>query len=99
MMVQMDSDEALVKRLLPSANPDPQDRLGSGAGALDDLALDYKPMFHYLSVKRMDNNLVVRSHFLKTDFSGFDKGISFNTKAAGNNLAAVPDLSAEKKGN
>lgn len=26
MMVQMDSDEALVKRLLPSANPDPQDR-------------------------------------------------------------------------
>ena len=73
--------------------------LGSGAGALDDLAVDYKPMFHYLSVKRMDNNLVVRSHFLKTDFSGFDKGISFNTRAIGNNLAAVPDLNAEKKGN
>jgi RNA polymerase sigma-70 factor (ECF subfamily) len=26
MMVQLDSDEALVKRLLPSANPDPADR-------------------------------------------------------------------------
>ncbi len=73
--------------------------LGSGAGALDDLAVDYKPMFHYLSVKRTDNNLVVRSHFLKTDFSGFDNGIGFNTRATGDNLAVVPDLNAEKKGN
>lgn len=73
--------------------------LDTGTGALDDLAVDYKPMFHYLSVKRMDNNLVVRSHFLKTDFSGFDKGISFNTKTAAENLAAVSDPGTEKKGN
>jgi UDP-2,3-diacylglucosamine pyrophosphatase LpxH len=73
--------------------------LSSGEGTLNDLAIDYKPMFHYLSVKRMDNNLVVRSHFLKTDFSGFDKGISFNTRATGDNLAAMPNLNADKKGN
>ena len=73
--------------------------LGSGEGRLNDLAIDYKPMFHYLSVKRVDNNLVVLSHFLKTDFSGFDKGIGFNTRIAGDNLAAMPDMNAVKKGN
>ena len=45
-----------------------------------DFALHYKPKFHFLSVKSVDDHhLSVTSHFLKNDFSGFDTGFSFCT--------------------
>ena len=65
--------------------------LDNTANSLPDLAADYKPMFHYLSVKRIANRLAVTSHFLKNDFSGFDTGISFNTDVSGSNIAATDD--------
>jgi UDP-2,3-diacylglucosamine pyrophosphatase LpxH len=63
--------------------------------SLADLAVDYKPDFHYLSVKRVAENLIVTSHFLKTDFAGFDTGISFNTNAAANNIAQTQTTSLQ----
>ena len=51
--------------------------LNTSADKIDDLASDYKPMFHYLTVERNKNDLFVTSHFLKEDFSGVEKGISF----------------------
>ena len=53
--------------------------LNSTSTAIPDKAADYKPMFHYLSVTRMDNKLSVTSHFLKPDFAGFDIGKQFTT--------------------
>jgi UDP-2,3-diacylglucosamine pyrophosphatase LpxH len=46
--------------------------------SLEDFARHYKPKFHYLSVKILPETLVVTSHFLKPDFSGFDTGVSFS---------------------
>lgn len=57
-----------------------------------DLAIDYKPMFHYLSVKRVDENLLVTSVFLKNDFSGFEKGVSFTSNFSDNNLSQNNNL-------
>jgi UDP-2,3-diacylglucosamine pyrophosphatase LpxH len=42
-----------------------------------DLASDYKPMFHYLDMTRQGNSLSLISHSLKKDFSGFETGYSF----------------------
>jgi UDP-2,3-diacylglucosamine pyrophosphatase LpxH len=46
---------------------------------LPDLSADYKPMFHYLTVRRVEETLIVSSHYLKNDFSGFETGLSFTT--------------------
>jgi hypothetical protein len=59
-------------------------------GQLEDTALKYKPMFHYLTVLRTGDVVHVISHFLKDDFSGFDKTYEFSTvipkvTTAGNN--------------
>src|SRR5579871_168449 len=54
--------------------------LDSSANKIPDLAENYKPMFHYLSIKREDNVLLITSHFLKPDFSGFQEGHSFELK-------------------
>ncbi|MEO5892145.1 MAG: metallophosphoesterase [Ferruginibacter sp.] len=51
--------------------------LSMSANRLPDLAADYKPMFHYLSVQRIGDNLAITSHFLKDNFSGFEIGHSF----------------------
>lgn len=48
--------------------------LKTGAGILDDVAADYKPEFHYLTVKRGAEGLQIRSYALRKDFSGFDEG-------------------------
>ncbi len=64
-----------------------------------DLAVDYKPMFHYLTVKRVNDNLKINSHFLKNDFSGFDNGLSFNTMLTGLNLAKTTDAPIQPKSN
>jgi UDP-2,3-diacylglucosamine pyrophosphatase LpxH len=53
--------------------------LNDSKNGIPDIACDYKPMFHYLSVQRIQNKLQIVSHFLKTDFSGFDIGHSFET--------------------
>lgn len=49
---------------------------------LADLAIGYKPNFHYLTISRIENHLIVTSHFLNTDFKGFDTGRSFDTSFA-----------------
>ena len=49
---------------------------------IPDAALDYKPLFHYLSVHRVSDELMVTSHFLKNDFASFDTGHSFKTSQA-----------------
>ena len=48
--------------------------LRTGTGAMPDLAPDYKPQFHYLSVKRCGDKLNVCSIELKKDFSCFEDG-------------------------
>lgn len=46
---------------------------------IPDAALEYKPLFHYLSVRRVSDELLVTSHYLKNDFASFDTGHSFTT--------------------
>ncbi|MEO6719531.1 MAG: metallophosphoesterase [Ferruginibacter sp.] len=48
--------------------------LRTGEDMLTDLAPDYKPMFHYISVKRSNKQLQVTSQKLKEDLSGFEIG-------------------------
>ena len=48
--------------------------LDTSATRIPDLAFTYKPMFHYLSIQKNENKLLLTSHFLKPDFSGFEKG-------------------------
>ena len=54
--------------------------LDSSANKIPDLAESYKPMFHYLSIQRNDNNLFITSRFLDSDFSGFKNGYAFEIK-------------------
>lgn len=42
--------------------------------SLHDLATEYKPAFHYLTVKRTTGQLEVKSFQLKDDFSAFEEG-------------------------
>jgi UDP-2,3-diacylglucosamine pyrophosphatase LpxH len=50
--------------------------LRTGADCSADLASDYKPAFHYLSVKRIGTQLKVSSIQLKKDFTCFEDGKS-----------------------
>jgi len=50
--------------------------LRTGADILEDIACDYKPQFHYLTVKRFGDKLKVNSIQLKQDFSCFEDGKS-----------------------
>lgn len=54
--------------------------LRQGLGALVDLAADYKPMFHYLTVQRLSDHLQIRSIQLRSDFTGFEEGFKTNIK-------------------
>jgi predicted phosphodiesterase len=54
--------------------------LKTGSNVLPDIQADYKPEFHYLTVKRSAEGLQVKSFELKKDFSGFDEGRSFVIK-------------------
>lgn len=51
--------------------------LDTSATRIPDIAFGYKPMFHYLSMRRVGDKLLLTSHFLKPDFSGVEKGYSF----------------------
>ena len=48
--------------------------LRQGIGTLADVALDYKPLFHYITVETMENAVQVTSYHIKKDFSGFEEG-------------------------
>ena len=48
--------------------------LRQGIGTLADIALDYKPLFHYVMVEVLGNTLQVTSYHIKNDFSGFEEG-------------------------
>ncbi len=50
--------------------------LDTSARKKPDLAFAYKPMFHYLSLQRKGDTLVLTSRFLKPDFSGIESGYS-----------------------
>ena len=50
--------------------------LRTGSDCAADLASDYKPDFHYLTVKRVGTQLKVCSIQLKKDFSCFEDGKS-----------------------
>jgi len=43
-----------------------------------DLAANYKPMFHYLLIRRFQDSLQIVSRQLKPDFSGFGNGMAFS---------------------
>jgi hypothetical protein len=55
--------------------------LNEGIGSLPDLQVNYKPMFHYLTVRREGRQLQVTSHVLKNDFNSFDTGLTFDVQA------------------
>lgn len=54
--------------------------LRQGIGTLADLAIDYKPMFHYITIQKAGDHMHVRSLHLKKDFSGFDVGLELDVK-------------------
>lgn len=45
---------------------------------LNDLSTSYKPPFHYLLMTRSPRALCLTSRYLKSDFSGFEEGLSFS---------------------
>jgi UDP-2,3-diacylglucosamine pyrophosphatase LpxH len=61
--------------------------LKHGDGLLPDLASDYKPAFHYLSIHRQANKLELTSIKLKTDFTGFEPGAQFEITSTANAVA------------
>ncbi|MES2848278.1 MAG: metallophosphoesterase [Bacteroidota bacterium] len=63
--------------------------------SLTDCALKYKPPFHYLSVKRVDDKLMVTSHSINTDFKNFSASYNFNTNLPQVNLAQAGNTSFE----
>ena len=62
---------------------------------LPDIAADYKPLFHYLSVQRVADELSVTSHFLKSDFATFGTGHSFITNLSSNEVTKLTQQPAD----
>lgn len=54
--------------------------LNQGVGHLADLCNEYKPMFHYLLMDIMEDELYIKSFHLKSDFSGFEEGWKMEIK-------------------
>ena len=50
--------------------------LSEGKNRLEDSSASYKPMFHYLTVSILPGQMLVKSHRLKEDFSGFEEGFT-----------------------
>lgn len=48
--------------------------LRQGIGTLADIALDYKPLFHYVMAEVLGDSLQVTSYHINNDFTGFDEG-------------------------
>lgn len=66
--------------------------LSKGDNSLTDLASDYKPPFHYLSVQRTGNRLYVFSHAIGSDFMSFKADYAFRTFEQPLNLAQSTTL-------
>jgi hypothetical protein len=62
--------------------------LNEGAGSLEDLAHDYKPLFHYLTILRNGDKLEVKSYKLTSDFNLFEEGLALGVKKK----TIAPDL-------
>lgn len=62
---------------------------------LPDLAHDYKPLFHYLAVRREGDDLQLTSHYLNQDFSGFSVGYTFDIKAETNPNALLANANSD----
>lgn len=62
---------------------------------LPDMAAGYKPLFHYLSVQRVADELSVTSHFLKNDFATFGIGHSFVTSLSSNAVTKIEQQTAD----
>ncbi len=59
--------------------------LRNGSKSLNDMAVEYKPAFHYLSVRRVGDQLMITSHSINNDFKGFTSAYHFSTdKTPGN---------------
>lgn len=54
--------------------------LRQGLGTLADMAPEYKPMFHYITVTPRGEDLVVTSYHIKKDFTGFEEGVKLDIK-------------------
>jgi hypothetical protein len=54
--------------------------LKQGEGTLDDLARDYKPLFHYLTILRNGDQLDVKSYMITKDYTLFEEGLSLAVK-------------------
>ena len=56
--------------------------LRQGLGTLADLAPEYKPMFHYVTVSSLGDSLALTSYHIRKDFKGFEEGIKMDIKKA-----------------
>jgi hypothetical protein len=54
--------------------------LRKGIGSLTDLSGDYKPMFHYLTLYYLADQLKITSWHLNKEFSGFEEGLKLDIK-------------------
>lgn len=54
--------------------------LRQGIGTLADLSLEYKPLFHYITVSNSGDGLQVTSYHIKKDFTGFEEGMRLEVK-------------------
>lgn len=61
--------------------------LNNSAKAMPDEASGYKPLFHYLNVRRVNDELKITSRFLENDFASFGTGNSLITILPAANLA------------
>lgn len=71
--------------------------LKQGKGLLPDLAADYKPQFHYLSIRRQGDKLEVTSIRLKPDFSSFEEGEKFVISKSANTGAMALHTSTQTR--
>lgn len=74
--------------------------LRTGTGSFKDLAADYKPLFHYLTVQRLNGGLQVTSYRINSDFSGFETGLQLSIRPVQTQLVAKqPAALQEAAGN
>lgn len=63
--------------------------LRQGLGTFADIALDYKPMFHYITTEATEDSLNITSYHTNKDFSGFEEGRKTTIKKNSHPLSAV----------
>lgn len=61
--------------------------LKKDGSSLTDIAVDYKPPFHYLSVERTGERLLIMSHAINNDFQTFTGSYQFQPATAQTGLA------------